>query len=102
MKPVCIALLLLLIAQPLAESSVQPETGDAKLQQFFKQYLDAEFKLHPVFATRAGNHDYDDLLDDVSPKARKAAIERTRKTLAELPKKIAFKKLSRSAQIDLE
>ena len=102
MKRACIALLLLFIARPLAESSVQPETEDAKLQQYFKQYLDAEFKLHPVFATRAGNHDYDHLLDDVSPKARKAAIERTRNTLAELPKKIAFKKLSRSAQIDFE
>ena len=102
MKRACIALLLLFIARPLAESSVQPEMEDAKLQQYFKQYLDAEFKLHPVFATRSGNHDYDHLLDDVSPKARQAAIERTRTTFADLPKKIAYKKLTRSAQIDFE
>ena len=57
-------------AQPLAQSNVQPETEDMKLERHFKQYLDAEFKLHPLNATRAGNHDYDDKLDDVSPKAR--------------------------------
>jgi uncharacterized protein (DUF885 family) len=102
MKRACIALMLVFIARPLAESGTQAPTEDAKLQQHFKQYLDAEFKLHPLFATRAGKHDYDDRLDDVSPKARKAAIERTRKTFAELPKTIDYKKLSRSGQIDFE
>jgi uncharacterized protein (DUF885 family) len=71
MKRACLALVLLFIARPLAESSGQPETEDAKLQKYFKEYLDAEFKLRPTFATRSGNHDYDDRLDDVSPKARK-------------------------------
>jgi Bacterial protein of unknown function (DUF885) len=102
MKRACLALVLLFIAQPLAESSGQPETEDAKLQKHFTQYLDAEFKHHPLFATRSGNHDHDDRLDDVSPKSRKAAVERTRKTLDELPNKIAYKKLSRTAQIDFE
>ncbi len=102
MKRICLAMLFLLIAQPLAESNVQPETEDVKLERHFKQYLDVEFKQHPLSATRAGNHDYDDKLDNVSPKARKASIERTRKTLEELPKKIDYKKLSRSAQIDFE
>ncbi len=102
MKRACIALMLVFIARPLAESGSQPPTEDAKLQQHFKQYLDAEFKLHPLFATRAGNHDFDDKLDDVSAKARMAGIERTRKTLADLPTKIDYKKLSRSGQIDFE
>ena len=102
MKRACIALVLVFIARPLAESGTQPPSEDAKLQQHFKQYLDAEFKLHPLFATRAGNHDHDDKLDDVSPKARKASIERTRKTLDQLPKAIDYKKLSRSGQIDFE
>src|SRR5437870_2799424 len=102
MKRACLALLLLFIAQPLAESGTQPATEDAKLQRLFKQYLDAEFKLHPLLATRAGNHDYDDLLDDVSPKARQVSIARTRQTLDELPKRIAYKKLTRPAQIDFE
>ena len=102
MKRACIALLLTLLAQPLAESSVQPETEDAKLAQHFKQYLDVEFKLHPLYATHAGNHDFDDRLDDVAPKARQASIDRARKTLDDLPKKIGYKKLTRSAQIDFE
>ena len=102
MKRACFALLLLFIARPLAESGTQPETEDAKLQQHFKQFLDVEFKLNPLNATRVGIHDYDHLLDDVSPKARAASIERTRKTYDELPRKIDYKKLSRSAQIDFE
>ena len=91
---------LLFGTQPLVESGAQPETEDAKLQQHFKQYLDAEFKLHPLFATGSGNHDYDDKLDDVSPKAHLAGIERARRTLEALPKGIDYQKLSRSAQID--
>ncbi len=96
------AFLLLVIARPVVELSAQPEAEDVKLHRHFKQYLDAEFKLHPLSATRAGNHDHDDRLDDVSAKARKASIDRTRKTLAELPKLIDHKKLTRSAQIDYE
>ena len=98
MKRAYIALLILTLAQ----SSAQPETEDVKLERHFKQYLDAEFKLHPLSATRAGHHDYDDKLDDVSPKARQAAIERTRLALEELPRKIDYQKLARSAQIDFE
>jgi uncharacterized protein (DUF885 family) len=102
MKRACIALLFLVLLSPLARTNVQPDSEDAKLQRHFKQYIDAEFKRHPLEATRAGNHDHDDKLDDVSAAARKASIERTRTTLAELPKKIDYKNLSRSAQIDFE
>jgi uncharacterized protein (DUF885 family) len=102
MNRVPFALLLLFIGNPLAQSSVQQETEDQKLERHFKQHLDAEFKLHPLMATREGNHDYDDRLDDVSLKARKASIERTRQTLAELPKVIDYKQLTRTAQIDFE
>ena len=49
----------------------------------------------PAEATRLGDHRFDDLLDDLSPKARAAWAERYRATLAELPKKIDYKKLSR-------
>lgn len=94
-----IAMTVIFSAAPLA---AQPESEDAKLQQHFKQYLDAEFKLHPLFATRAGNHDFDDRLDDLSPAARKAAIERTRKALDQAPRAVDYTKLSRSAQIDFE
>ncbi len=97
-----IAFLLLIAVRPDVELSAQLETEDVKLERHFKQYLDAEFKLHPLSATRAGNHDHDDRLDDISAKARKASIDRTRKTLAELPKLVDHNKLTRSAQIDYE
>jgi uncharacterized protein (DUF885 family) len=75
---------------------------DAKLTAFFKNYLDEQFKLQPLAASRAGDHRYDDLLEDVSPNARKAWDEQTRKTLDDLDKKIDYKKLTRSGQIDFE
>ncbi len=75
---------------------------DAKLAAFFKSYLDAELKARPLDATRAGDHRYDHLLDDVSKKARDANVERTRQTLAALPKQVEKSKLSRSGQIDYE
>ena len=102
MKRAWIALFCLFLARPLAESGVQPETEDTRLEKLFKQYLDAEFKQHPLHATRAGNHDFDHLLDDVSPKARKASLGRSRKMIEDLPRKIDYKKLTRSGQIDLE
>ena len=102
MKRAAIAFVFLLMGHPLAQSTPQPDSEDAKLAQQFKQYLDAQFKLHPLQATRAGNHDYDDKLDDISPKARKAAIERIQAALDALPDKIDHKKLTRSGQIDFE
>ncbi len=102
MKRACIALACVFLAQPLAQSGGQPETEDARLEQQFKQYLQREFKHRPFDATRAGNHDFDDALDDVSQPARQAAVARTKKTLADLPKTIDYKKLSRSGQIDFE
>ncbi len=102
MKRGCFVLLLLLIALPLDQSFGQPEAEDMKLEKHFKQYLDGEFKHHPLHATRSGNHDFDDKLDDVSPAARQASIARARKTLAELPKKIDYQRLTRSSQIDFE
>jgi uncharacterized protein (DUF885 family) len=102
MKRTSLALLLLVIAPAVTDLLAQPDTEDVKLAKHFKQYLDNEFKLHPLYATHMGNHDHDDKLDDISPKARQASIDRARKTLAELPKKIDYKKLSRTAQIDFE
>src|SRR5262245_28475240 len=73
---------------------------DARLTAFFKKYLDEEFRHRPMEATRLGDHRFDHLLDDVSPKARASTTERTRKALAELPRQIDAKKLSPSARVD--
>ena len=85
MKRFVIALVLVMIAQPLAESGDATPAEDARLERLFKDYLDTEFKHRPLDATRLGDHRFDDLLDDVSPKARAANAARARKMLAELP-----------------
>ncbi|MGO8746009.1 MAG: DUF885 domain-containing protein [Thermoguttaceae bacterium] len=78
------------------------ENADAKLESFFKNYLEESFRQRPVDATRLGDHRFDELLDDLSPQARAAWGELARKTLGELPRQVAFEKLSRDGQIDFE
>jgi uncharacterized protein (DUF885 family) len=78
------------------------EDEDARLAAFFKEHLDESFHQQPMLATQLGDHRFDDRLDDLSPKARQAWTEHTRKTLEALDKKIDPKKLSRSGQIDFE
>jgi uncharacterized protein (DUF885 family) len=103
MKRLVLALMLLLVARPLAESG---KTGvpaeDARLERLFKEYLEVEFKHKPLEATRLGDNRFDHLLDDVSPKARAANKERARKMYDELPRLVDYKKLSRPAQVDFE
>jgi uncharacterized protein (DUF885 family) len=78
------------------------DAEDAKLKAFFKEYLEKVYRQQPLDATRLGEHRFDDRLDDVSPKARSAWTERTRKALDELPKRVEYQKLTRSGQIDFE
>lgn len=92
----------LLIALCVGTAAQSAEDEDAKLSAYFKAYLDDEFRQRPLTATGFGDHRYDDLLDDLSAKARSEATERTRRTLDELPKKVDYAKLSRAAQIDFE
>ena len=75
---------------------------DTRLAGLFQKYLDEEFRLHPLFATQQGNHEFDDQLDDLSPAARAKDVERAKGWLTRLPKEIDFKKLSRDGQIDYE
>src|SRR5208282_6010301 len=88
-----------LLAMPVAHSA---DDEDARLTAFFKQYLEEEFRLAPMEATRLGDHRFDDRLDDLSPKAREVRLEHERKTLETLPRKIEYAKLTRSGQIDFE
>src|SRR5881392_3417922 len=74
----------------------------SRLSAFFKSYLEDEFKQRPLEATRLGDHRYDHLLDDLSPKARAASAGRWRKALQELSRRISYKRLSRAGQIDYE
>ena len=88
------ALCLLLAADPLP--------ADAKLAAKFQTFLADEFARHPYFASRQGNHDFDDRLDDLSPAARKDDAARAKKLLGELAQEFDPKALARPAQIDLE
>ena len=58
---------------------------DALLESFFREYLEAAFRLEPMMATRLGDHRFDDQLDDLAAAARKARLDHDRETLAELP-----------------
>lgn len=79
-----------------------PNAEDAKLAAFFKSYLDDEFRRHPLAATQAGDHRFDDRLDDLSPAAQAADTKATRDALAKLPQAVDFAALSRAGQIDFE
>ena len=70
---------------------------DAQLDAFFKQYLEETFRQQPMEATRLGDHRFDHLLDDVSRAARAGWVERQRRALADLPRRVAMQALSPAA-----
>jgi hypothetical protein len=78
------------------------QTEDARLQSFFKKYLDVHFQMRPMAATEMGDHRFDGQLEDLTPAARARWLEQDRRTLVELPKAVDYKKLSRPSQIDYE
>jgi uncharacterized protein (DUF885 family) len=81
------------------EPVVGPSAG---LESFFREYLEAAFRLEPLLATRLGDHRFDDQIDDLSAQARKASLEHDRQTLASLSRKVRIADLPRDAQIDYE
>jgi uncharacterized protein (DUF885 family) len=92
------------VPDPSPADAAQPGkfAEDNRLANLFQTYLDEEFRIHPLFATQQGNHEYDDQLDDLSPEARAKDVERAKKWLARIPKEIDTKKLSRDGRIDFE
>jgi uncharacterized protein (DUF885 family) len=95
-------LLPLLVMVLLAASARANGQEDAKLEAFFRAYLDQRFRQQPLDATRLGDHRFDHQLDDVSPTARAVWKQRDRHALDQLPHEIDYKKLSRDGQIDYE
>jgi uncharacterized protein (DUF885 family) len=96
-----LTVLLGLAASPLRGAD-PPRNEDERLAALGREYFDRVFQEEPLTATRLGDHRFDDQPDDLSPPARAARVERDRQALAELPRRIAFDRLSRSAQIDYE
>lgn len=93
------AIWLALAVQPTAASA---QDADARLEAFFKDYLERYFRQQPLEATRLGDHRFDHLLEDLSRSSRDAWLARTRATLKDLPRQVDFAKLSRAGQIDFE
>ena len=73
-----------------------------KLNSWFKTYLEKVMQEEPMTATRLGDHRYDDRLEDLSPGARKARLERDRNALEDLRKAIDPKKLELADRVDFE
>src|SRR5713226_2351298 len=91
-----------LLVLPLLAGIAVANDEDAKLAAFFRRYLDHEMKHRPSEATRLGDHRYDHLLDDLSPKARAETVARQRRAATDLQKEIDHAKLSHGGQIDFE
>lgn len=90
--------ILLLLGGGLASA----QTEDAKLGAFFREQLEASFRLRPVDATSLGEHRYDNQLGDVTALARAGWNDQTRAVLAELPQRIERTRLTRAGQIDYD
>ena len=83
-------------------SPLRAQNADARFDAFFKAHLDETFRMQPLQATLLGDHRFDHLLDDISPKARAGWLAHTRKQLAALPKAVKRSDLSRDRQVDYD
>jgi uncharacterized protein (DUF885 family) len=102
-NPILIASVgILLFLSVVPPPALAQASEDAKLGSFFQTYLDEHFRQLPLEATGLGDHRFDNLLDDISPKARDAWLSFARKTLKDLPRQVDYKRLTRDGQIDFE
>lgn len=74
--------------------------ADRKLGEFFREYLEASFRLQPVNASQLGEHRYDHLLEDLTPEARAKWLALDRQTLEKLPEVAPNDQLSPAGKID--
>ena len=86
----------------LPSRSVLGQSGDQRLADFFRTYLDESFQLRPLEATMLGDHRFDHLLDDISASARQKWLEHWRSRLASLESQFAKAELSPNGRIDYE
>jgi uncharacterized protein (DUF885 family) len=98
--PICQITTVLVIGAGIISAPAQDM--DKKLNVFFRDYLETEFRDQPLEATRLGDHRFDSRLDDLSHAAIEARRVRAGETLAALPQRIEYAQLSRNSQIDYE
>ena len=101
MRMLILGLVLPLLCCPTRSARAEP-AADAKLEAFFKSYLDEYFRQRPLEATRLGDHRFDAQLEELAPEARAQWLALTRRTLSQLPGQVDYQKLSRGAQMDFE
>ncbi len=77
----------------------KPTAPDVRFEQLADRYVDEVTAYSPVGATHLGDHRYDAVLDDISPKARLAKTAFCRAVLDELAA-IPRQQLSRANQVD--
>ncbi|MBI1322008.1 DUF885 family protein [bacterium] len=82
--------------------AIGQETEARKLTDWFKAYIEKVMSDEPMTATRLGDHRYDDRLEELSPDARKARLDRDKSALADLKKSIDPKKLELADRVDFE
>jgi uncharacterized protein (DUF885 family) len=82
--------------------AARAQEAEARLNRIFEDHLEQYFKQQPLQATRLGDHRFDHLLEDLTPKARLEWTAQVRNTLKDLPKQVDYAKLSRAGQIDFE
>ena len=91
-----------ILAWLLLTLSAAAQSADARLEGFFKEYLERYFRTQPVAATQLGEHRFDDQLEDLSKVSRDGWLADSRATLRALPREVDYSKLSRDGQIDFE
>ena len=85
-------------AKASSASTADPQ-ADARFADLSKRWLDGWLQLQPVAATQAGDHRFDDQLDDLSTVGRQKLVDFSKKMLAELDT-LEVAKLSRENQVD--
>jgi hypothetical protein len=101
-NPPLVNLAILLYALLASPGPTLAQEADAQLNAYFESYLDEHFRQQPLEATQLGEHRFDHLLDDVTPRAREGWLTHARQTLQGLPRKVDYSKLTRAGQIDFE
>ncbi|MBI1804120.1 MAG: DUF885 domain-containing protein [Ignavibacteriae bacterium] len=90
---------LTIVAAALFALSVSAQTEDEKFDKLSQDFLKGYFIGNPITATGIGVHDYDSLLDDVSPTAVEIEVKRLNLSKQQLGE-INTKALSKQKNID--
>ena len=84
---------------PTSPATTTNAAADARFADLSKRWLDGWLQWQPVAATQAGDHRFDDRIDDLSTAGRQKGVDFTNRILAELDT-LDVAALSRENQVD--